>query len=101
MQLTPICMWFGPTFFHTTQEMRKTEVDHLDKMNELLVDRRVRPTALLPLWDAAGFALGGGCRLCIWWDGTDLPLPSDTGPGPGDPPGQGGAAAPAAPSVAP
>lgn len=40
------------------QDMKKTEDDHLAKMNELLVDRRVRPSALLPFWDIAGFALG-------------------------------------------
>lgn len=38
--------------------MKKGEVKHLDKMNELVVDRRVRPSALLPLWDIGGFVLG-------------------------------------------
>lgn len=44
------------------QDMKKTEVEHLDKMNELLVDRRVRPSVLLPLWEIAGFALGTSLR---------------------------------------
>ena len=31
---------------------------HLKKMNELVLKNRVRPTALLPIWNVAGFALG-------------------------------------------
>ena len=31
---------------------------HLSTFNGLIADRRVRPTALLPLWHLAGFALG-------------------------------------------
>jgi ubiquinone biosynthesis monooxygenase Coq7 len=38
--------------------MREQEVEHLRVMNELITDRRVRPSALLPVWEAAGFALG-------------------------------------------
>ncbi len=38
-------------------------MDHLNKMNELVVDRRVRPTALLPLWDIAGYMLGTSFRV--------------------------------------
>lgn len=45
------------------QDMKKTEDDHLTKMTELVVDRRVRPTALLPFWHLAGFALGAGSAL--------------------------------------
>jgi 3-demethoxyubiquinol 3-hydroxylase len=49
--------------FAPFQDMKKTEDDHLAKMNELVVDRRVRPTALLPIWHLAGFALGAGSAL--------------------------------------
>jgi ubiquinone biosynthesis monooxygenase Coq7 len=31
---------------------------HLRTLSRLLAERRVRPTALLPLWSVAGFALG-------------------------------------------
>ena len=34
-----------------------------DKFNDLLIEKRVRPTALLPLWNVAGFALGAGTAL--------------------------------------
>ena len=34
------------------------EKAHLKKMQELVPKYRVRPTALLPLWEIAGFALG-------------------------------------------
>ena len=39
------------------------EKEHKSKMNELLVEHRVRPTVLLPFWRAAGFALGAGTAL--------------------------------------
>lgn len=38
--------------------MEAEEKHHLDTFSALLVARRVRPTALLPLWHLAGFALG-------------------------------------------
>ena len=34
-----------------------------EKFNELIIEKRVRPTALLPLWNVAGFALGAGTAL--------------------------------------
>jgi ubiquinone biosynthesis monooxygenase Coq7 len=40
------------------REMLQQEQQHLDRFAELIVHRRVRPTALLPLWRIAGFALG-------------------------------------------
>ena len=47
----------------TIQHMADQEQEHIDKFNELLVEKRVRPTALLPLWNVAGFALGAGTAL--------------------------------------
>ncbi len=38
--------------------MQAQEREHLAAFSDLLVRRRVRPTALLPLWHVAGFALG-------------------------------------------
>jgi ubiquinone biosynthesis monooxygenase Coq7 len=40
------------------RHMRAQEQRHLDAFDALIADRRVRPTALLPLWHLAGFALG-------------------------------------------
>lgn len=38
--------------------MAAQEQRHLDRFNQLMSDRRVRPTALQPVWNVAGFALG-------------------------------------------
>jgi len=40
------------------QHMQAQEQAHLDTFAALIVKRRVRPTALLPFWHVAGFALG-------------------------------------------
>jgi ubiquinone biosynthesis monooxygenase Coq7 len=40
------------------RHMQAQEQVHLDTFGELVVRRRVRPTALLPVWHVAGFALG-------------------------------------------
>jgi ubiquinone biosynthesis monooxygenase Coq7 len=40
------------------REMREQERVHLDRFVDLIFHRRVRPTALLPLWHIAGFVLG-------------------------------------------
>lgn len=40
------------------RHMQAQEQHHLDTFSALIADRRVRPTALLPLWHVAGFALG-------------------------------------------
>lgn len=39
-------------------EMQAQEQLHLERFADLIVRRRVRPTAMLPLWHLAGFALG-------------------------------------------
>ncbi|MEQ2184049.1 ubiquinone biosynthesis monooxygenase Coq7, partial [Goodea atripinnis] len=39
------------------QQMWDQERKHLAKFNEILAENRVRPTALLPLWNLAGFVL--------------------------------------------
>jgi ubiquinone biosynthesis monooxygenase Coq7 len=44
----------GPTLEH----MKAQEQVHLDTFAKLIASRRVRPTALLPFWHIAGFALG-------------------------------------------
>ena len=45
------------------KHMAEQERHHLAVFNELIPKRRIRPTALLPLWHAAGFALGAGTAL--------------------------------------
>jgi ubiquinone biosynthesis monooxygenase Coq7 len=40
------------------RHMRDQEQVHLETFNGMIADRRVRPTALLPFWHVAGFALG-------------------------------------------
>jgi ubiquinone biosynthesis monooxygenase Coq7 len=47
----------------TLRHMQAQEEAHLDAFNKLVADRRVRPTALLPLWHAAGWALGAATAL--------------------------------------
>jgi len=43
--------------------MASQEERHLKRFNQLMAERRVRPTALQPLWNAAGFALGAATAL--------------------------------------
>jgi len=47
----------------TIQHMADQEQEHIDKFNELILEHRVRPTALLPIWNFAGFALGASTAL--------------------------------------
>ena len=42
----------------TLRDMKAQEQTHLDEFTAMISRRRVRPTALLPLWRIAGFALG-------------------------------------------
>lgn len=42
----------------TIRHMQAQEQVHLDTFSALIAKRRVRPTALLPFWHVAGFALG-------------------------------------------
>jgi ubiquinone biosynthesis monooxygenase Coq7 len=40
------------------RHMQAQEQQHLSTFNDMIADRRVRPTAMLPFWHLAGFALG-------------------------------------------
>ena len=42
----------------TLKHMHEQELVHLRTFENLMVAKRVRPTALQPLWHVAGFALG-------------------------------------------
>ena len=43
--------------------MAAQEEQHLQRFDQLLAERRVRPTALQPIWHAAGYALGAATAL--------------------------------------
>jgi 3-demethoxyubiquinol 3-hydroxylase len=43
--------------------MAQQEERHLARFDRLMAERRVRPTALQPLWNVAGFALGAATAL--------------------------------------
>ncbi len=45
------------------QHMAEQEAAHREKFDALLAERGVRPTALQPFWDVAGFALGAATAL--------------------------------------
>lgn len=47
----------------TLRHMLEQEQNHRKTFERLIRERRVRPTALLPLWHLAGFALGAGTAL--------------------------------------
>ena len=49
----------APVIEHMAEQERR----HLSAFNKLIPEHRVRPTALLPLWHMAGFALGAGTAL--------------------------------------
>ncbi len=45
------------------RRMAEQEKRHLEVFDRLIVERRVRPTALSPLWHVAGYALGAASAL--------------------------------------
>jgi 3-demethoxyubiquinol 3-hydroxylase len=47
----------------TIRKMAEQERGHRAAFDKLLVERRVRPTILGPVWDAAGYALGAATAL--------------------------------------
>lgn len=49
----------GPTIQH----MWDQEKEHRKKFEDLIIKHRVRPTALIPLWNVAGFVLGAGTAM--------------------------------------
>ena len=42
----------------TIQHMANQEQEHIETFQKLIVNNRVRPTVLLPIWNVAGYALG-------------------------------------------
>tara|TARA_Y100000590_G_C15678298_1_gene998831 strand:- start:4 stop:543 length:540 start_codon:yes stop_codon:yes gene_type:complete len=47
----------------TIKHMADQEQEHIDTFNKLIIKNRVRPTALLPIWNLAGFCLGVSTAL--------------------------------------
>jgi len=45
------------------EHMYAQELEHLKAFEKLMVERKVRPSALHPVWNAAGFALGAATAL--------------------------------------
>lgn len=45
------------------EHMAQQEQQHLEAFNKLVNERRVRPTALSPLWQVAGYALGAATAM--------------------------------------
>ena len=45
------------------REMADQEREHLDTFDTLIGERRVRPTALMPVWHVAGYVLGAATAL--------------------------------------
>ena len=52
-----------PELQNTIKDMRDHELEHLEFFENQIIERKVRPTALLPLWDILGTALGFGTAL--------------------------------------
>ncbi|WP_265587083.1 demethoxyubiquinone hydroxylase family protein [Sphingomicrobium arenosum] len=48
---------------HVVAHMAAQEEAHLARFNELMAERRVRPTLLQPFWNVAGFGLGAVTAL--------------------------------------
>ena len=45
------------------EKMAGQEREHLARFDDLMIERRVRPTLLSPVWHAAGFALGAATAM--------------------------------------
>lgn len=58
-----LAVFGGTPVGNIIQEMADSEQKHLDAFDRLIVERRVRPTAMLPIWNVAGYALGMGTAL--------------------------------------
>jgi ubiquinone biosynthesis monooxygenase Coq7 len=53
----------GGSDVEAIRQMAAQEQKHFDTFDRMIKDRAVRPTALEPLWRAAGFALGAATAL--------------------------------------
>ena len=53
----------GTRYEALLRHMQAQEQAHLETFSRLVGERRVRPTALLPLWHVAGYALGAATAM--------------------------------------
>lgn len=53
----------GHPAYATIKRMADQEEEHLAAFDRMMIERRVRPTLLSPLWHVAGFALGAATAL--------------------------------------
>jgi 3-demethoxyubiquinol 3-hydroxylase len=58
-----LAVFGGTSIGKVIAHMAAQEQKHLDAFDRLVVERRVRPTAMMPVWNAAGYALGLGTAL--------------------------------------
>ena len=47
----------------TIQHMADQEQEHIETFQKLIVNNRVRPSALLPIWNVAGYTLGAATAM--------------------------------------
>lgn len=45
------------------EHMKEQELEHLEYFEQQIIERNIRPSALSPIWDVAGFALGAATAL--------------------------------------
>lgn len=58
-----LAVFSGTPVGSVIHEMAEQELKHLNAFDKLMQERRVRPTAMLPIWNVAGYALGLGTAL--------------------------------------
>lgn len=58
-----LAVFRGTAVGNVIQHMSDQEIKHLTAFERLIAERRVRPTAMLPVWNVAGYALGLGTAL--------------------------------------
>ena len=58
-----LAVFGGTQVGEVIREMAEQELKHLKAFDRLMQERRVRPTAMLPIWNVAGYALGLGTAL--------------------------------------
>ena len=49
--------------YETVSHMKEQELRHLEYFEKELVKRKIRPTAMHPIWNIAGFMLGAGTAM--------------------------------------
>lgn len=55
--------WTADSMLSAVEEMARQEDEHKETFDRIMVTRRVRPTALAPLWHVGGWMLGAGTAL--------------------------------------